>query len=392
MSKYDELDPGLLYQYFKGDASPQVVDAVHLWVAEDDRRAQVLDDLQKTLDVVQRRARARVSVQDRVEAAAVLHAECSMHQDPFHESGGRWRDVEYGQAVGSPRESSWSGAFTRRNTKFAYLLGLGACVALILGQLPVVRNIEWTGAAEPTSVDYVTARAQQATIELVDGTIVELNVASRLTVAGHRRSPAQESQRLLNLSGQAAFTVVHNQRLPLIVQAGETRATVLGTRFAIEAYTHNVRIAVESGKLSVDVCDNNGTSSESVPSLQPGCAHHTASTVLGQNDVAIFDPSGKVARIPGADVESEFGFTAGRLILADSSLVSIVAHLNRWYNIDIRIGDENIGNRVLAGTFTGESPDAFIKAMSVLLNARVERQGRVITVYSKTEPLTKDTL
>ncbi len=383
MSKHDELDSGVLYQYLKGDTQPQVVDAVHQWVAEDSRRAQTLEDLRQTLSLVQNRQRSHVSVQDGVEAAAIVHVESSIHPGAANSTAAHQNEPADPQTTNSGQKYPWSNISIGTRTKFASLIGLGACAALLIAQLPNVQNIRSTGSLESTSIQYITAPAQQATIQLVDGTVVELNVASTLTIAAANAYGTQQ-HRILNLSGQAAFSVRHNQSQPLVVQAVATRTTVLGTRFAIDAYTRDVRIAVETGKVSVALCRNS--------SDQSMCGSTTATTVLGQNDVASFASSGEILQAKNTEIEREFAFTAGRLILADSSLSSIIDQLNRWYDIDIRLGDKNIGKQVLAGTFTGGSLEALIKAMSVLLNARIEREGRVITVYSKTELLTQETL
>ena len=87
-------------------------------------------------------------------------------------------------------------------------------------------------------------------VRLLDGTIVVLAPASRLTLA----ADYGEGERNVSLDGAALFAVVHDSAHPFAVHAGNAVVRDVGTAFTVRADDDAgvVRIGVTEGAVSVD--------------------------------------------------------------------------------------------------------------------------------------------
>jgi ferric-dicitrate binding protein FerR (iron transport regulator) len=202
---------------------------------------------------------------------------------------------------------------------------------------------------------YMTAPGERATVRLTDGSVVVLNVASRLEVpANYGRE-----RRMVHLDGEGLFTVVHQNHTPFTVTAGSSTTRVLGTTFAVRHYATDTttRIAVRDGKVAVD------------------------STIISAAQQLTMSSSGG-GRLQAAD-PTVFAFATGKLVLERMFLKAAVPELDRWYNADIRFADSTIGHSQIEGSFLGGSPADLREQLSWSLGFRVVRDGRVLTIYRK---------
>jgi transmembrane sensor len=97
---------------------------------------------------------------------------------------------------------------------------------------------------------YQTARGQVLQVALKDGTRLQLNGDTRLTVQiGARR-------RQVNLErGQAFFDVAHEATRPFEVRAAASRAVVLGTAFDLDVTRQAVELSVYRGRVRFGALD-----------------------------------------------------------------------------------------------------------------------------------------
>lgn len=216
-----------------------------------------------------------------------------------------------------------------------------------------------TDAAAPRShlvSTYTTGAGQRATITLPDGSPVVLNVGSRLQVP----VDYDLGNRLLELSGEALFTVRPNQAAPFVVVTGASTTRVLGTSFLVRQYENDSTavIAVRDGKVMVE------------------------STVLTAMQQATVNREQRVSDVTLTD-SGQFSFAAGVLSLRDMPLPNAIPQLNRWYDTDIRLGDSRLMHRNIAGGFTAGSVTDLAAILELTYNVRAVREGRTLTLYSK---------
>lgn len=228
-----------------------------------------------------------------------------------------------------------------------------AAVILIVGWLGVTHQL--ARRRSPAMETYATANGQRATITLTDGTIVTLNVASRLQVPADY--PAGD--RTVRLMGEAMFTVPNHSGNPFVVLSGPTVTRVLGTSFMVRRYSTDTTttVAVQTGKVAVD------------------------RTVVTQNQMIAVGSRG--AGSTSVADPSDFGFVQGVLTLRAMSLREAIPELDRWYDADLRLGDARLGTKPVEGKVTAGSLADLVELLSVTLDARVVRDGRVLILYSK---------
>lgn len=158
-------------------------------------------------------------------------------EDALH----RWRGTAptRGRKVDGP---------TRRRSLGALLglAGLGASGSFAWWQWQAYRDahVEWTLAA-------ASQRNQIQDFTLDDGSIMELDALSRADVTYYA------GRRVVQLiEGAAFFSVVRNVDRPFVVEAGQVRVTVLGTRFGVERMPSGngdiVIVQVMSGRVRVE--------------------------------------------------------------------------------------------------------------------------------------------
>lgn len=155
---------------------------------------------------------------------------------------------------------------------------------------------------------------------LSDGSVVSLNSGTTL------RYPEKftGNSRIVNLIGEAYFTVSKNVSKPFIVKTNHLSVKVLGTQFNVKAYPDDDRTiaTLNSGKIEVNT--NSRKSSILEPNQQLSYVNNT-SQMLIRNVFA----------------EESIGWTSGQLIFDHSTFDEILRTLERHFNISF-IADSNL--------------------------------------------------
>jgi ferric-dicitrate binding protein FerR (iron transport regulator) len=231
--------------------------------------------------------------------------------------------------------------------------GVVATLLVVVGAWQLQERSEV--APKESYSSYTTGNGERATITLPDGTIVRLNVGSHLLVPATYSS----GNRTVQLTGEAMFSVMHRSDAPFTVVAGPSTTRVLGTTFVVRHYETDstATVTVRDGKVAV------GTTV--VSALQQ--------VTVGARGVSELHP---------AD-QKRFAFAEGVLMLGSMPLVEAVPELNRWYDADIRLGDKVIQQQRIVGGFKAGSITDLVSILEMTYNVRVEREGRVLTLYTR---------
>ena len=170
-----------------------------------------------------------------------------------------------------------------------------------------------------------TPRGGQYQIVLPDGSKVWLNAASSLKF----RTTFVGVNREVELNGEAYFEVVKNNSMPFVVTVRQTKITVLGTHFNINAYSDEK--SINTTLLEGSVKFNAGLQEEL---LHPGqqSQFNTKTTELTVQPV---------------DVNQVVAWKNGFFEFDKTDLVTIMRQISRWYNVDISY--QNIDNKSLFG-------------------------------------------
>ena len=199
-----------------------------------------------------------------------------------------------------------------------------------------------------SSVDAITK------VTLPDSTTVWLNHSSSL------RYPATFSEdfRSVELNGEAYFEVVHNEKLPFVVSAGEIEIVALGTAFNILAYPDEDKIETSliNGIVKVQKHDNNGNVVEMLK-MKP-------------TDLVVYNKSNKdIVRRTISD-DRYFAWKEGKLIFNKEPMGEVVKKLSRWFNVDLQIQDPKLLELTFTGTFINETLPQVLELMELITPVR----------------------
>lgn len=165
-----------------------------------------------------------------------------------------------------------------------------------------------------------TPRGKTFTIILSDGTKVMLNAESSL------RYPTSfhGKKRIVELRGEAFFTVAKDKAHPFVVHTAQTNTIVTGTKFNLRAYEGATsHITLVEGHVSV-----NALNSKQSTKLEPG-------------QDASLSSDGKL-QVEQIDVERYIAWTEGFFYFEETPLSEIMSELGRWYNVNIYFNDAKI--------------------------------------------------
>lgn len=131
----------------------------------------------------------------------------------------------------------------RTRSRFAWVFRPAVGLAVVAGVI-VVGLVLRKPVADSTT--YETARGQQTTLNLADGTEVMINHTSALTVEGMNGSDG----RRVSLAGEAFFRV-RKTGAPFVVATSVGTVTVLGTEFNVRVRDGRMEVAVIGGSVRV---------------------------------------------------------------------------------------------------------------------------------------------
>jgi len=209
-----------------------------------------------------------------------------------------------------------------------------------------------------------TAVGEQRTLNLEDGTRVELNTNSELVVSYDRHS-----RTVILKSGEAYFQVAHEQR-PFIVIAGERKILALGTTFTVRrdesAADDPVTVTLIEGRVAVAPVGTNTSAIEArtadeVKILTPGERLRTAMRAKPTLD----SPS----------IDKATGWMRGQLIFDHTPLREAVAEFNRYSPLKIKIASTETGAIPVGGIFRISDSKSFARAVAETYGLQVVQHG-----------------
>lgn len=195
--------------------------------------------------------------------------------------------------------------------------------------------------------DYRTGLGQQRSIELDDGSRVQLDSQSAISVEfdGNRRE-------VRLLSGQAFFEVTPDQSRPFRVDADNLQITVTGTAFNVSVRPSQLTVAVQHG--SVRVAEGNQTLAEA----------------LRTGDRLQWRGSDQVTRdtLPVSQIAA---WQQGRLVVRDARIADVLDELRPYLPGKLALRDDELGDRRITGVYDLRNPDAALRAIIQPYQGRV---------------------
>lgn len=184
------------------------------------------------------------------------------------------------------------------------------------------------------TVQIYVPKGEHRVIHLHDGTKVALNSNSTFTYP----SSFSNKTRVVYLKGEAFFDVVKNPERPFIVKLpSEMKVKVLGTSFNIKAYPEDTKTVTSLFTGKVELIYKNKVEIRNM--LYPGYK-------------ANFQKSIKKMTITQENaIEEAISWKKGTLLFKKETLNNIINELNRFYNTEIEITDQELNNIIYTASF-----------------------------------------
>ena len=298
-----------------------------------------------------------VSEADGLEFDAWLAA-APAHGDAYRRLAGLWHEFESGaddilaeletQARRAPRTVSTTRRWLIAGGGSAVAAGLAAAVLPGLLAGPVVET-------------YATGRGERRKITLADGSVLDLNAETRLTVSLDRKA-----RQVVLAEGQAIFDVTHDADRPFTVEAAGRVVRVVGTQFDVRSRQRELEVTVARGKVRV--------------------SHATASAgrsfLLTPGRRLEVDRAG-VETLRVVDPQEALGWRVGRLVYRAEPLADVVDEVNRQFATQIELSDPSLGRMPVTGVIVLDDQAAVVQRLSLMLPVRSIPSDRGLLLLRK---------
>jgi len=256
-----------------------------------------------------------------------------------------WRDLN---DVPDPRPAApSSGPVISRRGLLVGAAGAAACAGLVAVTGLTIEDVTALGAA-----DYRTGTGERRTVVLDDGSAVQLDAETAISVDG---GPALRQVTLL--AGRASFNVVPDPDKPFDVVCAGGTVRALGTAFTVQKRPQDTVVAVEDH--AVAVCLG-----------RPGDGGDIVRLTAGER---VTYGAGRLGRPASAEDGAETAWRRGRLVFRDRPLADVVADLNRYRPGRVVVWGDDLAALRVDGVFNIGDPDGVLDAIIRTLPVREAR-------------------
>jgi len=229
-------------------------------------------------------------------------------------------------------------------------IGFGAAAAAAALAVVIAPQL-----SAPQTETYVTAKGERRTVQLADGSMVDLNGGTRMSVR-----LARDSRHITLAEGQAVFDVTHDARRPFYVAAGDRMVRVVGTQFDVRHLAGKVSVTVARGAVEVRPAGD-----------APGKAYR-----LHPGQRLEHVDGGAVTRVAAAEPGEVLGWRSGRLVYRQQPLSEVVADLNQQFATQIQVDDPTLAATPISGVLVLDNQDAVIRRLALLVPISAVRSGQ----------------
>lgn len=245
--------------------------------------------------------------------------------------------------------------------KWARLLAAAALAACVLGTaLWSYQSVRYPA--------YATDTGEQRSLQLADGSTVELNARSKIRIR------YSERQRIVDLlEGQALFHVAKDSARPFIVRSAGTQVRAVGTQFDVYKKATGTVVTVVEGRVAVlSPIDENGAAKASVrvqrsrgaenQPLQARSAesrqHDGLSYLAAGEQLTV--TAGEVKKSEPANVASAIAWTQRQLVFHYTPLLEVAEEFNRYNERRLTIDAVQLAEFRISGIFSSTDPASLI--------------------------------
>ncbi|MEJ2053086.1 MAG: FecR domain-containing protein [Calditrichaceae bacterium] len=176
---------------------------------------------------------------------------------------------------------------------------------------------------------FTAANKQKVNVQLSDGSSIQLNSGSSVTVL---EDPSEQSKEI-KLEGEAYFKMA-KQKNPCYILTDNARIEIVGTAFNVWSRNDETRVIVKEGLVRLS---SNTSNNEFV--------------LLSADEMSAVVANSQPAEAESVNTEKYLGWTSGKLVFEHAPLNEIIAEIERQYDVNIKITSENMKDLSITGTF-----------------------------------------
>lgn len=225
---------------------------------------------------------------------------------------------------------------------------------------------------------YATARGEQRTFNLKDGSIVQLNAMSRMVVIFTARE-----RRIKLKDGEAYFRVAHDTKRPFYVETPFATVRAVGTKFNVYSRGDSLRVTVVEGRVQVAALDKEHEPGHSAPA-------GPAELSVGASESVEMHAQGPLVRDDDHSTADATAWLQHRLVFENEPLADVIAEFNRYTAGQMRVMSSALATLRISGTFEAEEPETLAEYLEQVQGVKVLRRGSVTYFTSRkdggTEP------
>lgn len=219
---------------------------------------------------------------------------------------------------------------------------LASTMLLVLGLTAFSAN-GWLGVF----ATYSTEKGERQTINLADGSTLELNTDSEVRV---HLNHWQRSVELVR--GEVFFQVAHDEQKPFEVRADNGRIRDIGTAFDVYRQAEQVTVAVQEGIVEIETL---------------GTRQLTAGQQLR------FNHNGEFQALEKLKTTELTAWRQGKMVFHNQSLKEVLVELSRYHNTPIHLQDSALNDLRVSGTFHTAKLEDALNAISSLLPVTIQQ-------------------
>ncbi len=218
---------------------------------------------------------------------------------------------------------------------------------------------------------YATAIGEQTTVNLPDGTTVNLNSRTRIKLR------YSEHERRIELQqGQALFQVAKDAQRPFVVATDATQIRAVGTQFDIYKKSNTIVVTVVEGSVAVGARDSG---------MEEGRAGQA--TVLEAGQQLIVDPktsTGAAGTATQVNVKAATAWIQHRVIFSATPLAEVAEEFNRYNTRQLIVDDTaELQDFRINGIFSSASPTSLLAFLREQPGIVITESGEHIRVSKK---------
>lgn len=282
---------------------------------------------------------------------------------PLEATNGVWDKIQ--QATTKQRRSATVLVLYKKWISVAAILLVGVSSFFLFTH----REQDKVGNGPTARNEINTAPHTKQKLLLPDGTTVWLNGNSKLAF---RKEDFGKQEREVQLTGEAFFDVVKNEKVPFVIHAGNVNIKVKGTAFNVKAYPEDKNIETALVRGLVEITTQNDPERKIL--LKPA-----EKIIIPTENVRSTNPHPKkgdsslsqslysIVKLASREPEklAETSWLKTTLEFDNETFEELAPKLESWYTVKLVFEDESIKRRRFSGVIEKETLPQTLEAMAL---------------------------